>query len=108
MYGFRGVCLLAFNPLFKLLGKRAARAVQGACSPSAYMAALLRACPRTPTPVCTAVGLTLPETAFATVAGLRGSLTLIMAADFIIHSDFYSGGAVGAPTGLGGGVQAVC
>jgi hypothetical protein len=30
-----------------------------------------------------------------TVAGLRGSLTLIMAADFIIHSDFYSGGPVG-------------
>lgn len=29
------------------------------------------------------------------MAGLRGSLTLIMAADFIIHSDFYSGGPVG-------------
>lgn len=40
-------------------------------------------------------GFTLSETAFATVAGLRGSLTLIMAADFIIHSDFYSGGPVG-------------
>ncbi|KAI7841566.1 hypothetical protein COHA_004736 [Chlorella ohadii] len=60
MYGFRGVCLMAFNPIFKLMGAR----------------------------------LSLPETAFATVAGLRGSLTLIMAADFIIHSDFYTGGPV--------------
>ena len=43
--------------------------------------------------------MSLPDTAFATVAGLRGSLTLIMAADFIIHSDFYSGGPVGELTG---------
>ncbi len=44
---------------------------------------------------CHPAELTLPNIAFATVAGLRGALTLIMAADFIIHSDFYSGGAVG-------------
>ncbi|KAL4430847.1 hypothetical protein ABPG75_006103 [Micractinium tetrahymenae] len=60
MYAFRGACMLAFNPIFKLLGTK----------------------------------LSLPDIAFATVAGLRGSLTLIMAADFIIHSDFYSGGEV--------------
>ena len=46
-----------------------------------------------------AAEVSLPDTAFATVAGLRGSLTLIMAADFIIHSDFYSGGPVGELTG---------
>lgn len=60
MYAFRGACMVAFKPIFKLMG----------------------------------TSVSLPECAFATVAGLRGSLTLIMAADFIIHSDFYSGGPV--------------
>ncbi|PSC68844.1 Sodium hydrogen exchanger 7 [Micractinium conductrix] len=60
MYAFRGACMIAFMPIFKLFGTK----------------------------------VSLPDTAFATVAGLRGSLTLIMAADFIIHSDFYSGGPV--------------
>jgi hypothetical protein len=45
--------------------------------------------------VCVCAGLTLPEAGFATIAGLRGALTLILISDFIIHSNFYTG----QPTG---------
>lgn len=37
----------------------------------------------------------MPQIAFATVAALRGSLSLVMIADYIIKSDFYTGSPVG-------------
>lgn len=52
--------------------------------------------------------LTLPQIAFATVAALRGSLSLVMIADYIIKSDFYTGSPVGRLAERLGAVRRPC